>query len=139
MDPKRFISPDAIVQHPFYQHTPKTKNQSARTGFCFSRHHPSDRLCARGAQNPVRKIRGAGGTSKFRVCSSAPLGHEMALFVRMARFCFAIFGPVKYLVSALSCGTFLQKLSYNVTGTPPNMIRQGDYYGTIYQSGPIVI
>ena len=41
--------------------------------FCFSRHHPSDRLCAHGAQNPVRKIRGAGGTSKFRVCCSVPL------------------------------------------------------------------
>ena len=59
--------------HLFCQHISKTKTSPLGLVFCFSRHHPSDRLCAHGAQNPVRKIRGAGGTSKFRVCCSVPL------------------------------------------------------------------
>ena len=96
-------------------------------------------LCARRTESGSKDSRCRGHLEIPGVLFRAPEGPGMALFVRIARFCFAIFGSVKYLVLALSCGTFLQKLSYNVTGTLPNMIRQGDYYGTIYQSGPIVI
>ena len=95
---------------------PKTKNQSVRTGFLFFASSPvGSALCAWRTESGSKDSRCRWHLEIPGVPFSALEGHGMALFVRIARFCFAIFGTVKYLVLALSCGTFLQKLSYNAS------------------------